>query len=92
MWLPYNRTFLTSYRPDPDPTDIGMRYLFNAVVEIPVTDTVSVPVAQSNGFDPSDNIWAGNLDDLSAPNPMFDNFNVTVDQLEGEINLPYNVR
>ena len=93
MWLQYDRRSVTPFRPEPDQNDIGMKFSFNIVASITEEvdgSNVEIPVAASNGFDPQGGVWQGDLNDLSAPNPMYDRFQITIDQLEGEINLPYN--
>ena len=92
MWRAYDRRSVRPWRPEPDPNDIGMRFSFNIVASITdETTNAEIPVAASDGFDPQGGVWQGDLNDLSAPNPMFDKFQITIDQLEGEINLPYNL-
>ncbi len=94
-WQEYNNYLVQLYQegqgtlPEdvvPDPNDLGMKYSFNLTVE---TDGGMI-VASSDGRD--NGVWQGGslaTDNADAPNPMFDNFQITVDQLEGEINLPY---
>ena len=45
-----------------------------------------VPIASSNGIDPILSLLDENAPFVQA---MFDRFDITIDQLEGEINLPY---
>ena len=45
-----------------------------------------VPIASSNGIDPIQALLDDNAPFVQA---MFDRFDITIDQLEGEINLPY---
>ncbi|OUX53298.1 MAG: hypothetical protein CBE47_03595 [Pelagibacteraceae bacterium TMED287] len=94
-WQEYNNYLVQLYQqgqgtlPEdvvPDPNDLGMKYSFNLTAE---TDGGMI-VASSDGRD--NGVWQGGslaTDNADAPNPMFDNFQITVDQLEGEINLPY---
>ena len=99
QWYPYNRTGVTvdgiidlgvNYRIsqglDSDPTDIGMRIPFNIVVKLPGGQII----LQSNGKIPNYNLETNEIENYQPFNQdIFDSFQITVDQLEGEINLPY---
>ena len=77
-WIQYNRTPEGS---DPGPNDLGKYYSFNIIVRQPNGQ----PVGSSDGRLPLP-IGTG-VEDFSQE--MFDSFIITIDQLEGEITLPY---
>tara|TARA_B100000902_G_scaffold245921_1_gene232795 strand:- start:369 stop:2714 length:2346 start_codon:yes stop_codon:yes gene_type:complete len=104
LWFPYNRTGVAvdgipdpfPNRTDPDPTDIGMRIPFNILVKLPGGQII----LQSDGKVPNYRIITNEetgeqtiTDEIENYQPfnqeIFDSFQITVDQLEGEINLPY---
>ena len=104
QWFPYNRTGVAvdgipdpfPNRTDPDPTDIGMKIPFNILVKLPGGQII----LQSNGKVPIYKIIVDPetgeeiiTDEIESYQPfnqeIFDSFQITVDQLEGEINLPY---
>ena len=94
-WQEYNNYLVQLYQqgqgtlPEdvvPDPNDLGMKYSFNITAET----EGGLVVASSDGRD--NGVWQGGslaTDNPDAPNSMFDKFQITVDQLEGEITLPY---
>ena len=94
QWFPYNRTGAPldgipdpyPNRTDPDPLAIGMKIPFNIVVKLPGGQII----LQSNGKIPKYNLETNEIENYQPFNQdIFDSFQITVDQLEGEINLPY---
>tara|TARA_A100001011_G_scaffold31087_1_gene30105 strand:- start:2462 stop:4846 length:2385 start_codon:yes stop_codon:yes gene_type:complete len=94
QWFPYNRTGAPldgipdpyPNRTDPDPLAIGMKIPFNIVVKLPGGQII----LQSNGKIPNYNLETNEIENYQPFNQdIFDSFQITVDQLEGEINLPY---
>jgi len=86
MWIPFDNTSIVAWRPDPDPLDIGMSYDFNINVKLPGGQIILA----SDGKIPIYNGW-----EITGYEPfkeeVFNQFQITVDQLEGEINVPYVV-
>ena len=58
---------------------IGKEYYFNVIITV---GEPGIPIASSTGIDPQNS-------DAVFNEIMYDRFNITIDQLEGEINLPY---
>tara|TARA_A100001015_G_scaffold184907_1_gene205762 strand:- start:1842 stop:4361 length:2520 start_codon:yes stop_codon:yes gene_type:complete len=64
------------------PITLGKEYYFDITVS-----QFNLDVASSTGFDPQD--LADGIENPPFNQAMYDAFNITIDQLEGEINLPY---
>lgn len=64
------------------PITLGKEYYFDITVS-----QFNLDVASSTGFDPQD--LADGIENPPFNQSMYDAFNITIDQLEGEINLPY---
>jgi len=86
MWIPYDRTSVQVWRPEPDPFDIGMKYNFNINVKLPGGQIIR----SSDGKLPIYNMGTGDIiGHEEFDQNMYDQFQITIDQLEGEINVPY---
>ena len=67
---------------DGQPIAIGKEYYFDITIS-----QFNLDVASSTGIDPQD--LEDGIENPEFNQTMYDAFNVTIDQLEGEINLPY---